>query len=531
MLGRRDPQRTLFDANCLPHRVPPDSFYARLAAVCDRLFHDDDLEALYDPQNGRPSLPPSLLSGVLLLQFYEDVSDQEAAERVLYDLRWKIALHLPLDYAGFDPSSLSVFRKRLAEHAQERYAFDRFLAVARQAGFLPDRVTVLIDTTWVKGAGAVQDTYTLLRKGIRKLLRALGYRTPSKRRGLSPHVQHLLATYLDQDRKAQIDWTDPQQRAAQLKVLVHDAEATVDLALTQSDDPDVRSVGWLLTKILGDDVVTDAHGDPQLGQGTAPDRVISVTDPAMRHGHKSEAQRFDGFKTAVATELASELILDIADLPANHGDGQPLMASVQRIEQTVGLAIERLIADGAYPSGPNLAACATHRPAPIDLVGPVGSGDDRSIGRSAFQIDLAAHTAVCPQGHRARAIQCHSHGRSALQFRFARQTCEACPLFGGCVKGKKSGRTLTADAYERYRQAARQRQCTDEFHTLYRLRSRVERKQAELVRQGLRHTRYLGEAKRHLQRLWTAAVVNLKRLFRLAHQRGRALNTLLTPAG
>jgi hypothetical protein len=50
---------------------------------------------------------PSILSGALLLQFYDDVSDQEEAEHILYDLRWKVALHLPLDYAGFDASSLS----------------------------------------------------------------------------------------------------------------------------------------------------------------------------------------------------------------------------------------------------------------------------------------------------------------------------------------------------------------------------------------------------------------------------------------
>ncbi len=531
MLGRRDPQRTLFDANAMPHRVSPDSFYARMAAVCDLLFQDDDLKALYDPNNGRPSLPPSLMSGVLLLQFYDDVSDQEAAERVLFDLRWKIALHLPLDYVGFDPSSLSCFRKRLAEPGQERYAFDRLIAIGRQAGFLPDRVTLLVDTTWAKGAGALQDTYTLLRKGIRQLLRALGYAVPSKRHGLAPQVQRLSASYLDKDRKAEIDWTDPQQRAAHLKVLVQDAEATLDLAAAQSDDPDVRSVGWLVTKILGDDVVTDDHGDPQLGEGTAPERIISLTDPEMRHGHKSKAQRFDGFKTAVTTEVESELILDVADLPASSGDGQHLMPTVARIEEHVGVTVEHIIGDGAYPSGENLAACATHVPMPIDLVGPLTRPADPAVAKSAFHIDLDAKRAVCPEGHVANGTLARTHGQPALQFRFARQTCEACRLFARCVHGKVQGRTITTDDYERYRQVARQRQATPEFHERYRKRSRVERKQAELVRHGVRHTRYLGQAKRSLQRLWTAAVVNLKRLFRLAERQGRELRLLLAPAG
>lgn len=531
MLGRRDPQRSLFDANAMPHRVRSDSFYGRMAAVCDLLFQDDDLKELYDPTNGRPSLPPSLMSGVLLLQFYDDVSDQEAAERVLYDLRWKVALHLPLDYAGFDPSSLSYFRQRLTEHGQERYAFDRFITIGRQAGFLPDRVTLLADTTWVKGAGAVQDTYTLLRKGIRKLLRALGYAVPSKRHGLAPHVQRLIATYLDKDRKADIDWTDPQQRAAQLKGLVQDAEATLELALAQSDDPDVRSVGWLLTKVLGDDVVPDEGGAPQIGEGTAPDRLISLTDPEMRHGHKSKAQRFDGFKTAVTTELESELILDVRDLPASSGDGQHLMPTIQSVEEHAGVIVARVIVDGAYPSGENLAACATHVPAPIDLVGPLTRPADPAVAKSAFQIDWAAQQATCPEGHTVVGTLARMHGRPALQFRFRRKRCAVCRLFARCVHGQVAGRTITTDDYELYRQVARQRQETPEFRELYRKRSRVERKQAELVRHGWRHTRYLGQAKRTLQRLWIAAVVNLKRLFRLAAQLGLELRPLLRPAG
>jgi hypothetical protein len=58
MLGRRDPQQSLFSAANLPHRVPEDSFYGRMAEVSGVLFQDDDLKQLYDPANGRPSLPP-----------------------------------------------------------------------------------------------------------------------------------------------------------------------------------------------------------------------------------------------------------------------------------------------------------------------------------------------------------------------------------------------------------------------------------------------------------------------------------------
>lgn len=532
MLGRRHPQRSLFEAQTWPHPVPGDSFYTRLGSVNELLFRDDDLSELYCPDNGRPSLPPSLLSGVTLLQFYDNVSDEEAVERTRFDLRWKVALNLPLDFPGFDPSCLSYFRQRLVQNEKERYAFDRLIAVARMVGWLPDKLTLLTDTTWAKGAGAVQDTYTLIRKSIRKLLRQMGYPLPQKRRGLAAEVQRLLTTYLEQDRKAPIDWTDPQQRTAQLKTLVQDAEATLELATEHLEDAEVRSTGWLLTKILGDDVVTDEHGEPQIGEGTAPDRTLSITEPDMRYGHKSTAFRFEGFKVQVTTEPMSELIVDIADIPAPGSDGQHLSAMVERVEQHAGVEVERVIGDGAHGSGPNRAWCAEHPPHPIDLVAPLARPRDPAVHKSAFDLDLRTGQATCPQEQTVTSkAGPREQGRPTWLFYFRREVCEACPLFARCVRSKTAGRTVRTDPYESYLQAARQRQTTAEFRETYRVRARVERKQAELVRHGIRRTRYLGQPKRQLQRLWTGAVVNLKRLFTLGPPAGQDLRALFAPAG
>ena len=533
MLGRRDPQLGLFDAQTLPHRVPADSFYGQMSAVYGMLFPDEDLEAMYDPDTGRPSLPPSLMCGVLLLQFYENVSDDEAVQRLQFDLRWKVALHLPLDYGGFNASSLSVFRGRMVKHGEERYAFDRFIQVGQEAGFIGDKVTLLTDTTSVKGAGAVQNTYTLLRKGMRKLLRAMGYRLPGKRRGLSEQAKHLIATYLDQDKKADIDWSDAAQRKAQLGVLVEDAEAVLDWALEHSDDADVRQVGWLLTKVLGDDVEDDTDGNTQLAHGTAQDRIVSVTDPEMRHGRKSAAHRFDGFKASVSIDQESELILDADDLAASAGDGQALVPSIERVEAHTDLVIERAIGDGAYISGDNLAACANHcdaqgQPQPIDLVGPLRQPANPDVHKSAFEIDLEQQTCTCPQGYTVsgRVVK-DKQRRDVLRFAFDRQGCEACSRFADCVCSKKNGRTVTSHAHEALLRKARARQQSDGFKALYNPRSAVERIIGELVRHGLRQTRYIGERKRRLQRLWTAAAVNLKRLFALSQANNVDLTAVL----
>ena len=109
-------------------------------------------------------------------------------------------------------------------------------------------------------------------------------------------------------------------------------------------------------------------------------------------------------------------------------------------------------------------------------------------------------------------------------------TGEKCPLFSRCVRGKTTGRTISTSFFENYLREARQRQETDEFKNLYRLRPRIEGKQAELVSHGLRHTRYIGKAKRRLQRLWLATAVNLKRIFKLSEIRDNCLLIISTSA-
>jgi predicted NUDIX family NTP pyrophosphohydrolase len=248
----------------------------------------------------------------------------------------------------------------------------------------------------------------------------------------------------------------------------------------------------------------------------------------MRHGRKSAARRFDGFKVSIATEAESELLLDIADMPANEGDGQQLIPTIQRVEAHADVQVARAIGDGAYHSGDNLAACANYPDHPIDLVTPCSQPANPEVDKSAFAIDLAAQTITCPQGHCIAGQPARDdQGRAILKFTFPRPVCAICPLFEACVRSRTSGRTVTTHAHEAELQQARARQATEAFQTLYRTRSHVERKIAELVRHGLRETRYLGTGKRQLQRLWTGAAVNLKRLFTLAHDRHIDLAALL----
>ena len=87
MLGERSEQRGLWEADRLYlDHVGRDTFYL-MASL--RGLRDADFAAFYCLDNGRDSVPPSLLATALLLQSHDKVSDAEAKARADFDLRWK----------------------------------------------------------------------------------------------------------------------------------------------------------------------------------------------------------------------------------------------------------------------------------------------------------------------------------------------------------------------------------------------------------------------------------------------------------
>src|SRR3954451_21803995 len=135
MLGKRGPQRGLFEADTAYLTfVGRDSFYGWLASQRGELFRDEAFAGLYVLDNGRPSVPPSLLAVALVLQTYEGVSDEEAKQRGDYDLRWKVALGVELDDGTFAKSTLQEFRAQLILHQDQGLIFRASVVLANRQG-------------------------------------------------------------------------------------------------------------------------------------------------------------------------------------------------------------------------------------------------------------------------------------------------------------------------------------------------------------------------------------------------------------
>ena len=155
MLGERSDQRGLWEADRLYlDHVGRESFYGFLASLRGRLFRDAEFAEFYCPDNGRDSVPPSLLATALLLQSHDKVSDAEAKARADFDLRWKVALGIEAEDRPFAKSTLQVFRAQLILHDKVREVFESSLRLARESGCLKGRgMRVALDTTNILGRG------------------------------------------------------------------------------------------------------------------------------------------------------------------------------------------------------------------------------------------------------------------------------------------------------------------------------------------------------------------------------------------
>ena len=113
---------------------------------------------------------------VLLLAFREGLSDERAMQAVRFDLRWKVALDLPIDHPGFHPTSLVRFRALL--HGEEDLVFERSIELASELGLLEGQCEQIVHLTPMLGAAAVQDTAVLVRTAVGKLIDAVAAAGP-----------------------------------------------------------------------------------------------------------------------------------------------------------------------------------------------------------------------------------------------------------------------------------------------------------------------------------------------------------------
>lgn len=184
------------------------------------------------------------------------------------------------------------------------------------------------------------------------------------------------------------------------------------------------------------------------------------------------------------------------------------------------LPAEHLV-DAGYTDADLLVTSRTEHN--IDVVGPVAkdgswqahAGQGFDIGN--FSVDWTAQTVTCPQGKQSVGWRtcAESSGQEVIKVRFARSDCAACASRAQCTSAKTKPREiqLRPEAEHEALQAARRRQVTPEFKATYARRAGIESTMSQGVRTfELRHTRYIGLARTHLQQIMLAVGISLLRV-------------------
>lgn len=522
MLGQHSPQGELFRPdNLYLDFVGRDSFYGFLARSGHRMFRDRDYAEFYEEEQGRPSVPPSQLCIALLLQSRDGVSDDEAIKRTAFDLRWKVALGLDVDEKLCAKSTLQLFRSKLVLHDKFEKLFQASVDACLKAGLIKrKKLEVAIDTTPVLGRGAVKDTFNLISDQIRTVVKETVALKGFDREELI--AEHGLSRHFGKSFKGEvsIDWDDAEQKRALVGQLVADARVALELAKTSlrgyaKDAETVRELTKarnLLAELLLQDVEEEPQDrkGPKIRQGTKRDRIVSTTDPEMRHGRKSSSKTFNGYKASVAVETESGVILATDVIAGNAHDSEGAGELVKQAGKKAKRQVERVLGDTAY--GSTVArADITKAAKDVEVVAKVPPATHRKGAEFTvedFKIDTDKGVARCPAGKRSIRYG-RAKGTKAHRFTFSQRDCNDCPLRSKCTTAKRVARKITvSENYDELRRL-RKHQRTKTFKQAYRRRVKVEHRIARLVQLGVRQARCFGRAKVMCQLSIAAAVANL----------------------
>jgi len=478
------------------------------------LFDDgfqEELEATYRQTGaGEEPVPPALLCMALLLQGYHRISDAEAVELTMMDLRWQMVLGcVGADEPAFGQGTLQGFRERLIAANLDRRLLELTVELARKTKEfdwkkLPKDLHLAIDSRPFEGAGRVEDTFNLLGHAARKIVAAAARVTGRSQEDICQKAG--IPLLLSSSIKAGLDinWSDPEEKDGAIERLTAQLTSLNDwidreqLAMEEPLKPYVEA----LSQVRKQDLEV-TKGRTHLRRGVAEDRRVSIEDPDMRHGRKSKSKRFNGFKQHIAADLDTGLILACAVTPANRPEEEATPALQEDIKAQDG-RIRSLSIDRAYVNS-QLVQDVIKSGGTV-LAKPWSGRNSRApelFGKRDFKIDMRAKTITCPAG------QSEPFEPGAV-VGFDPEICGPCMLRSLCTLSASGGRSVHIGEDEALQHKLRKLQATRPGRARLRARTGIEHHLAHLAaRQGPK-ARYLGTRKNVFDLRRVAAIENLE---------------------
>lgn len=475
----------------------------------------EQLEGMYRQTGaGDEPHPPALLCMVVLLQGYLGVSDAEAVEMTVVDLRWQMVLDcLGATEPLFSQGALQAFRERLVEHDMDRVLLEKTVALVR-AGAITDTegktlkqaVRVAIDSRPLAGAGRVEDTINLLGHAARNIVRIVSKLTGHagedicKKAGIPVLLAPSIKAGLD------INWSDPRQKAAAIELVeqqVASLERWVDKHIDETVEKPLQPMIEALAQVRAQNLEPNDKGGVRILQGVPRDRRISIEDPEMRHGRKSKSKLFNGYKEHIARDLDLPVIIACAVTPANVPEEEGAEPITKDIERQ-GLEVAQLLIDRAYVNSSAVNAVLLSGGEVLSKPWAQRPPQPGLFSKQDFHIDLRSKVIRCPAGQ----VEPFEPGDTV---HFDPEVCGACALRQECTQATSGkGRSVSIAADEALQRKFRKLQESPIGRSRLRERVAVEHSLAHIAARKGSRARYVGTRKNLFDLRRAAALQNLE---------------------
>jgi transposase len=503
---------------------PKGNSYMRMRDLLGPMYTNPEFANLFS-KTGQPAEAPAQLALITIMQFAENLSDEQAADAVRARIDWKYALALELTDAGFDSSVLCEFRKRLIVGNAELLLFETMLTLFREQGLFKAKGRMRTDSTHVLAAIQVLNRLECVGETLRHALNILATAAPDWLRSWVPSV------WFDRYSRRFAEYRLPAEKPARYALAEQigaDGRELLQQLYDRAAPAWLREIGavQILRQVWLQQFYATADDQP-LRWRTAEDLppaallISSPYDSEARYSKKRQTE-WTGYKvqlTETCDDDTPNLITDVQTTAATTADCT-VLPTIQATLAARKLTPGEHLVDASYVTIEHLVTSRTDYA--TELIGPVG--EDRSwqarveggFTTAQFVIDWEAQQAICPQGKTSvRWLERTDRPRPEVQIKFASADCRTCPLRGQCTQSAQGARWLTVPIQAHYEalQAARERQTGDEFKAQYARRAGIEGTVSQGVRVGdLRRSRYIGEAKTRLMHLILAAALNFVRV-------------------
>lgn len=546
-----DETKWVFSRDIFKKKVPKDHLLYRIDQEIDLSFVNEMCKDMYSEDKGRPVKNfPDMMFRAEIIQHLYTLSDRELARAVADRITFMWFVGYDIDDKVFHWTAPGKFRIALGKEKHKEF-FDRIVEQLIDKGLIGKNENQSTDATHIIGDVALLSSTGVIKQALKHLLKTVLRRAKI----LMPRIEEDIdvdyyikrkgkKTKKQEEHKKEYKMTNEEKRKT-LDRVAKDALMVVwilelamergELSLKPKYERQLLKAIDAVNSIFGDyleeepvnndddkeDGNDDGGPEPKAeaeerteGQvkykarkdkGKA--RIVSTVDPDVRWGAKSDDKKFAGYK-AHSTMTDGGFITNIEATPGGVTDDKPAVPLAEHQKERHGIVPEKMRGDAAYGTIDNRK---DFKELGIQLVAPEKTSNGKGgFPKDMFEFDEENGIMTCPAGMKT-TVRYYNKGSRSNVYHFDKAQCGPCLIKEGCTK--RAFRTVSIHEDYAIQEEAKEYNATEDYKEDTKMRAHIEPKQAEMKRfHGLKRAIYRGLERVNIQALYTAMVVNLKRM-------------------